>query len=133
MTEMPTPQPETPPPPIITGGQAPAPLQSQKTRWTLFAAGFVFFFLANGLSLAISIFSRNLIPDMNSFINAAISLSGTLCFVFDLLLIIVLTLIPKTRWFAFGFLAAMGVSFLLTLLAGVIFMVYCFYTLSNPS
>jgi hypothetical protein len=48
----------------------------------------------------------------------------------NLAAVIALSLIPKTRWIGLGILAAMAVSFVLTIIAGIVFTVICFNTLN---
>ena len=128
MTEMQSPEPQSlpSPQPAPIGSQPSKPHQSQKTRWILFTVGFVGFFLINGIGLAILNFVPNYLNGPLEFLNPLVNLTGFFCLILDLVLIVVLSIISKTRWIVFGFLAAMGVSFLITLLLGIFVIVACF-------
>ena len=52
--------------------------------------------------------------------------AGVLCMFGNLAAVIALSLIPKTRWIGLGILAAMAVSFVLTIIAGIVFTIICF-------
>jgi hypothetical protein len=103
-----------------------APRQSKKIRWILFAVGFVAFFVINSLGLAVLNFVPNYLNGQLEFLNPLVSLTGWLCLLFDLVLISVLSFIPGTRWFAFGFLTAMALSFVISLILAIFVLILCF-------
>jgi hypothetical protein len=127
-------QPSEPQPPVaVYSVLTPSPSQSKKMRWIFFAAGFFGFYVVNGIayvfSVILAIFLNQQFPNA-SFLATLLNL---LCTVGNFVGVIVLSIIPKTRWIGFGILAAMAFSFALSILAGIVLTVVCFMILANPN
>ena len=108
---------ENPPP-------APSPkpaftLTPDQQNWLKFAIGFVGWYLLNGLFwLAVGGASGNYGYNMAL---------GIFTLPANIIVLIVLTLIRRTRWVAVGIGAALAVNFIISLFLGVVFNAMCLF------
>ncbi len=127
MNENPAPLPPEQPP----GPAAPGPASSKRRRWLLAGAGFLGWYIVNGLFWLIYVQlptkDPNAIYGLSPYLNMAM-----LATVINVILLIVLVLIRRTRWIAQGVLAAWAVNMAISLVLGLSFNALCLTPFLTP-
>lgn len=97
------------------------PTDQKRKYWLFFAIGFIGWYLMNGIIWALAPFSKN----FNSY-NVVLTLPG------NILVLLILATIKRTRWIAFGMLAAIALNFLISLVLGLFNQAVCLVPFFSP-
>ncbi len=121
-----------PVPPEPTKGPADTGLAvSKRRRWLLAGAGFIGWYIVNGLFWLIyvqfPVKDPNAIYGLSPYLNMAM-----LATVINVILLIVLALIRRTRWIALGVLCALALNFAVSLVLGLSFNAFCLTPFFTP-
>src|SRR5512138_356344 len=132
MNENPAPVPPEQLPPEPPQGPADSDLAiSKRRRWLLAGAGFLGWYIVNGLFWLIYKQFPFLDPagiyGLSPYLNMAM-----LATVINVVLLIVLALIRRTRWIALGILAAWALNFAISLVLGLSFNGLCLTPFFTP-
>lgn len=129
MNETPTP---LPPEPEQSQGPSHSDLAiSKRRRWLLAGAGFLGWYIVNGLFwliyMQLAVKNPNAIYGLSPYLDIAM-----LATVVNVILLIVLALIRRTRWIALGVLGAWAVNLAISLVLGLSFNALCLTPFFTP-
>ena len=116
----------------LPSGQDSKKTAFKKAKWGHFFAGFFGLYILNGIYLPLSIWLPSVLNISSDTQVTVFLISGSLCTLVNLGLIIGLCIIRKTRWIGFGILAAVAFGFILSILAGIFVAAICFTSTGSP-